>query len=438
MARSPARAVASAAWRPRAWRHGRTRRATRALLDGTGHERRSSCGRRLRPCARGRRRPAGRPAPRARRQRHPLAARVPRAGRGRIGSSPPTCPATAASRPATGVRRRRLARRADRARPARTPPAVVGYALGGAIAARFAARARRRVDRLVLVDALGLADVRAGAGVRRRDGGVPRRPDERPHDALWAPVRARPDPGCARRWARAGTPFRADNVERAGTRRLGRAGRPDGEFGLHAIRSASSSGIAAPTTLIWGRHDDATPLAVAEAVHAPPRLAAARHRGLRRRPRDRAARRVRARAARGARGRRGARRAGLPRRDRRTGREALRRATRGLQRHGRPPPGADRALRDAQRRRGGGRASRAATRLPVSVYAGGHNVTGNAVCDDGVTIDLRPMKAIAVDPAARTCRAGRRSHLGRARRRHAAARARRRPAAGCRRRASAG
>jgi FAD/FMN-containing dehydrogenase len=33
-------------------------------------------------------------------------------------------------------------------------------------------------------------------------------------------------------------------------------------------------------------------------------------------------------------------------------------------------------------------------------------VTGNAVCDDGVTIDLRPMKDIAVDPIARTCRAG--------------------------------
>ena len=44
-------------------------------------------------------------------------------------------------------------------------------------------------------------------------------------------------------------------------------------------------------------------------------------------------------------------------------------------------------------------------RLPLSVYGGGHNVTGNAVCDDGVTIDLRPMKAIEIDPVARTCRA---------------------------------
>ena len=43
--------------------------------------------------------------------------------------------------------------------------------------------------------------------------------------------------------------------------------------------------------------------------------------------------------------------------------------------------------------------------LPVSVYGGGHGVTGSAVCDDGVCIDLRTMKGIVVDPVARTVRA---------------------------------
>ncbi|MBV8462944.1 MAG: FAD-binding oxidoreductase [Acidimicrobiales bacterium] len=43
--------------------------------------------------------------------------------------------------------------------------------------------------------------------------------------------------------------------------------------------------------------------------------------------------------------------------------------------------------------------------LPVSVYGGGHGVTGSAVCDDGVCIDLRGLKGIEVDPAARTVRA---------------------------------
>jgi FAD/FMN-containing dehydrogenase len=36
--------------------------------------------------------------------------------------------------------------------------------------------------------------------------------------------------------------------------------------------------------------------------------------------------------------------------------------------------------------------------LPVAVRGGGHNVAGNAVCDDGVVIDLSAMKAIDVDP----------------------------------------
>ncbi len=41
----------------------------------------------------------------------------------------------------------------------------------------------------------------------------------------------------------------------------------------------------------------------------------------------------------------------------------------------------------------------------MSVYGGGHGVTGAAVCDDGVCVDLRGMKGIAVDPGSRTVRA---------------------------------
>lgn len=43
--------------------------------------------------------------------------------------------------------------------------------------------------------------------------------------------------------------------------------------------------------------------------------------------------------------------------------------------------------------------------LPVSVFGGGHAVTGSAVCDDGLCIDLRGMKDMRIDPAVRTCRA---------------------------------
>ena len=42
--------------------------------------------------------------------------------------------------------------------------------------------------------------------------------------------------------------------------------------------------------------------------------------------------------------------------------------------------------------------------LPLSVYGGGHAVTGSAVCDDGVCIDLRGMKGMSIDPVAMTCR----------------------------------
>jgi FAD/FMN-containing dehydrogenase len=44
--------------------------------------------------------------------------------------------------------------------------------------------------------------------------------------------------------------------------------------------------------------------------------------------------------------------------------------------------------------------------LPLSVKGGGHNVAGNAVCDDGLVLDLSPMKTVQVDPAKRTARAG--------------------------------
>lgn len=43
--------------------------------------------------------------------------------------------------------------------------------------------------------------------------------------------------------------------------------------------------------------------------------------------------------------------------------------------------------------------------LPLSVYGGGHGVTGSAVVDAGICADLRGMKGITVDPQSRTVRA---------------------------------
>lgn len=39
--------------------------------------------------------------------------------------------------------------------------------------------------------------------------------------------------------------------------------------------------------------------------------------------------------------------------------------------------------------------------LPLAIRGGGHNIAGNALCDDGVVIDLSQMKAATIDPSAR-------------------------------------
>jgi FAD/FMN-containing dehydrogenase len=44
--------------------------------------------------------------------------------------------------------------------------------------------------------------------------------------------------------------------------------------------------------------------------------------------------------------------------------------------------------------------------LPVSVRGGGHHVAGHAIVDGGLVIEPAPMRAIDVDPAARTVRVG--------------------------------
>ena len=64
-------------------------------------------------------------------------------------------------------------------------------------------------------------------------------------------------------------PFRAYNLDRARTPSVQAAlGALMEQFGMPAIPPAELERIAVPTTLIWGRHDLATPLAVAEAASA--------------------------------------------------------------------------------------------------------------------------------------------------------------------------
>ena len=283
-------------------------------------------------------------------------------------------------------------------------PALVGFALGGAIAARFAAARPDRLNRLVLVDSLGLAPFDPAPSFREALQAFLAWPTETTHAALWNQCafdldRLREDMG--HRWQ----PFEACNLELMRAPRVAEGlGVLIGHFGASPIPAAELNRIRVPTTLIWGRQDLATPLAVAQD-------AGERYRWPLRviedcgddPPVERPAEFLRAlRAAlvdasdlTGAGFGGQAIDRGDPRYD------ELRAVYNGL--FDRHPAVIARCETAAEvgvairfaRDRG----------LPLSVYGGGHNVTGKAVCDDGVVIDMRPMKGIAVDPAARTCHA---------------------------------
>jgi FAD/FMN-containing dehydrogenase/pimeloyl-ACP methyl ester carboxylesterase len=286
------------------------------------------------------------------------------------------------------------------AQTAATPPALVGHALGAALAARFAAMPETPVERLVLVDALGLAPFDPAPAFATALDAFLTEPGERSHDALWdqcvhdlPQVQAALGP----RWA----PFRAVNLRNAD----GASHELMARFGLAPIPAHALDRIAAPASLIWGRHDAATPLAIAEAAHA--------RRGWPLRVIDGAGddpameqpaafvRALRAALVDGAALRRAGFRGEIVERVERRYDE-LRAVFNGMIDR---RPALIARCRDAHDVATAVRFARG-QRLPVSVYGGGHNVTGNAVCDDGVTIDLRPMKAIEIDPEARTCRAG--------------------------------
>jgi pimeloyl-ACP methyl ester carboxylesterase len=144
------------------------------------------------------------------------------------------------------------------------PAAVVGVTLGGAVAAWYAAEHRERVDRLVLVDALGLAPFapapRFGTALNAFLAG----PGGETYDRLWNVCAFDFDP----MRAAMGTSWealRAYTVEGMGDpRTMAGLGALMQAFALQAIPEDMLARIDAPTTLVWGRQDLATPLVTAE------------------------------------------------------------------------------------------------------------------------------------------------------------------------------
>lgn len=148
------------------------------------------------------------------------------------------------------------------------PPALVGQIIGGAIAARYTAERGDRVRCLVLSDVLGLTPFAPAPAFGAALGAYLEAPDPETHDGLWR--RCAFDLEALReaigpRWES----LRSYNLEGArAPARMADVHRLMELFGAPAIPDAVLARIAVPATLIWGRHDLATPLAVAEAASA--------------------------------------------------------------------------------------------------------------------------------------------------------------------------
>lgn len=147
------------------------------------------------------------------------------------------------------------------------PPTLVGTTLGGAIAARFAAEHGDRVDNLVLVDSLGLTAFAPEPSFASALDAFLAQPDRKTHDDLWRVCAY--DVDRVRTGMGEGWESMLDyNLDRITPETMAGLGALMQEFAFGAIPSGVLERIAMPTTLIWGRHDLATSLAIAEGASA--------------------------------------------------------------------------------------------------------------------------------------------------------------------------
>lgn len=149
-----------------------------------------------------------------------------------------------------------------------TPPFLVGQIIGGAIAARFAAAHGGRLRCLVLSDTFGLSPFEPAPEFGAALTEFVTEPSAENHDRLWRHCVFDLD-SLRDRMSESWDHLRAYNLDRAQSAEL----RPTqqslmGQFGLPAIPPEELARISVPTVLIWGRHDLAIPLPVAEAASA--------------------------------------------------------------------------------------------------------------------------------------------------------------------------
>jgi pimeloyl-ACP methyl ester carboxylesterase len=149
-----------------------------------------------------------------------------------------------------------------------SPPALVGHIVGGAMAALYAVDHGDRVRRLVLVDTLGLAPFQPAPEFAQALTAYFAGPSEATFEGLWRRCafdfdRVRDQLG--ERWES----FSAYTLDRALAPETQAAqGALMEQFGFAPIPPDDLARLRVPTTLIWGRHDLATSLAVAEGASA--------------------------------------------------------------------------------------------------------------------------------------------------------------------------
>ena len=150
----------------------------------------------------------------------------------------------------------------------KTSPTLVGQLLGGAIAARYASGHGHGLRQLVLVDTFGLRPFQPAPEFGLALSNFLAQPAERTHTDLWRHCAFNLE-ALRHRMGERWQPFEAYNLDRARTPSVQATVATLMEhFGMPEIPASDLARIEVPTSLIWGRHDRATPLAVAEEARA--------------------------------------------------------------------------------------------------------------------------------------------------------------------------
>lgn len=149
-----------------------------------------------------------------------------------------------------------------------SPPVLVGQVVGGAIAMRHVIGQGRPVSRLVLVDTLGLAPFQPAPEFAGALHAFLAEQNDRTFTDLWRQCAFDLD-ALRERMGGLWPAFASYTLERARSPEVQAAQQALLEqFGFAPISPDAVARIAVPTSLVWGRHDLATSLAVAEAASA--------------------------------------------------------------------------------------------------------------------------------------------------------------------------